>query len=155
MSGGHHLAQLNVGTPRGPIDSPVMAGFAALLDSVNARAEASPGFVWRLQDDGGDATGFRLLGDGSLLVNMSVWESVAALRAFVYANPDHKGPMRRRAEWFEPMDEAHLVLWWVNAGQLPTLEEAERRLLELRSEGPTSAAFTFRESFEALAGSGG
>jgi hypothetical protein len=148
VSEAHHLAQLNVATPRAPIESEEMAEFAALLDPVNARAERSQGFVWRLQDDEGNATSFRLLGDDSLLVNMSVWESVAALRAFVYAEQDHKRPMRRRREWFEPMQDHHLVLWWIEAGEIPSLEQAEARLLKLRAEGPTPAAFTFRDSFE-------
>ncbi len=155
MSDAHHLAQLNVAKPRAPIDSAELAEFAALLDPVNARAERSPGFVWRLQDDDGNATSFRLLGDDSLLVNMSVWESVEALRAFVYTDSNHKRPMRRRTEWFEPMEENHLVLWWIRAGEIPSLQDAEARLLKLRAEGPTPAAFTFRTSFEPVGAAAG
>jgi hypothetical protein len=144
-----HLAELNVAQPVAPIGSPELAPFEALLDEVNALAEAQPGFVWRLQDEEGNATSFTLLGDPDLIVNLPVWESVEALRAFAYAQPGHKRPMRRRREWFVPLAEAHLVLWWVPAGHRPGLEEAEERLLRLRAEGPGPEAFTFRAAFPA------
>ncbi len=125
------------------MDDPTMAGFVARLDEINALADRSPGFVWRLQTEAGDATAIRAFPDPLLLVNLSVWESVEALREFTYRSA-HAGVMRRRAEWFERMDEPHLVLWWVPAGDLPTLDEAKARLDRLRSEGPSPEAFTFR-----------
>jgi Domain of unknown function (DUF3291) len=117
---------------------------------VNEAADASRGFVWRLQTEDGDATGIRGFGDDRLIINMSVWESLDALRAFVYSSGvRHIEVMRRRREWFERMAESHLVLWWVPAGHQPSLEEAEERLGLLRRLGPSPAAFSFRQSFPA------
>lgn len=133
------------------MDDPVMADFAAALDEVNAIADQSPGFVWRLQDDAGNATAIRPYEDERVMVNMSVWESVAALRAFVYGQRRHKHYLQRRREWFEHMDEAYVVLWWVPAGHIPSIDEAKERLEHLRAHGPTEHAFTFREAFAAAA----
>jgi hypothetical protein len=141
-----HLAQLNVGILRGPLDSPKVAGFVAMLDPINALADASPGFVWRLQTEDGNATAIRPFDDDRILVNMSVWESLETLADFVYASR-HLDVLRRRREWFETMAEAHMVLWWVPAGTIPTTDEARRRLEALRSRGPSPDAFTFREPF--------
>jgi hypothetical protein len=127
------------------MDSPLMAGFAARLDPVNAVADAAPGFVWRLQDESGNATAIRVY-DDSLMVNMSVWKSADALWDFVYAT-DHLAVMRRRREWFERMD-LFMCLWWVPAGHLPDVAEAEARLDHLRAHGPTAHAFTFKQRFE-------
>ena len=143
-----HLAQLNIALPLEPLDSELLSEFVARLDRVNALADRSPGFVWRLQTDAGDATGIRGFGDDRLIINMSVWESLAALREFVYSSAgEHLTVMRRRREWFERMGESHLVLWWVPAGHVPSLEEAEERLGLLRRLGPTQSAFTFRSSY--------
>ncbi len=122
-----------------------MAEFVANLDRVNALAEHSPGFVWRLKDDAGNAAAMRPIGPDRL-VNMSVWQDIDALRAFVFKS-GHVEIMRRRAEWFERMIEAYLVLWWVPAGHLPSIEEAMARLERLREQGPTAHAFTFRTTF--------
>jgi hypothetical protein len=142
-----HLAQLNLALPREPLDSPALADFVARLEPVNAVADASPGFVWRLQTDDGDATGIRGFGDDRLIVNMSVWESLEALRAFVYSNRAHLDVLRRRREWFARMD-TYLVLWWVPVRHIPTLAEAEERLDLLQERGPSPDAFTFRSVFE-------
>ena len=143
----HELAQLNIATMNEPLDSPGMADFVANLDRVNALAEASPGFVWRLQTEEGDATAVRPMGD-DVLVNMSVWRDVASLNAYVYG-PAHVEIMRRRREWFQRTTDAYMVLWWVRKGHRPTVEEAIARLERLRQEGPTEAAFTFRRPFPA------
>ena len=144
----HHLAQLNVARLRAPIDSPILADFVAALDPVNELADSSPGFVWRLQTESGDATGVRIADDESLIVNLTVWESLDALAAFAYRS-DHVEVMRRKRTWFEPMAEAHLVLWWVPVGHLPDVGEAEVRLEELRRHGPSARGFTFRAPFAA------
>lgn len=133
------------------MDDAVMADFAAALDKVNTLAESSPGFVWRLQDEAGNATGIRPYEDERVMVNMSVWESVEALRTFVYGQNPHKKYMQRRREWFEHMQEAYLVLWWVPAGHIPSVDEAKERLEHLRVHGPTPHAFTFRQAFELAA----
>jgi uncharacterized protein DUF3291 len=149
---GYHVAQLNVAHLRAPADSPELAGFMTMLGPVNALADAAPGFVWRLADgDGPGATGLRPCGP-DVIVNLSVWQTLAALRSFVYRNGAHLELMRRRREWFHRMAEHHLVLWWVPAGHLPGLGEALDRLAALRRDGPGPAAFTFREPYPAPAG---
>jgi len=146
---GYHLAQANVGRLLEPLDHPCIAGFVAWLGPLNALADASPGFVWRLQTDAGDATAVRAFDDDdTLLINMSVWESPQALWDFVYASR-HLDALRRRRDWFERLAEAVTVLWWVPAGTVPAQEDAVRRLALLRREGPSPAAFTFREPFPA------
>lgn len=138
----YRLAQLNVARMKYALDDGRMRDFVDALDPINAQADAAPGFVWRLADDDGDATSFRILDDDLLLVNLSVWESVEALKAFSYKT-DHAAIFRRRAEWFEPPEDAHLVLWWVPEGHVPTVAEASERLHRLRRDGPGPAAFTF------------
>jgi len=142
----HELAQLNIGVIRAPMDSPVMAEFAGNLDRINALAEASPGFVWRLQTEEGNATAIRPFEDENLLVNMSVWRDVASLKAYVYDSA-HVGFMRRRREWFELMKEAYLVLWWVPKGHRPDVAEAIAKLELLKAKGPGPEAFTFSQPF--------
>jgi hypothetical protein len=153
------LAQVNIGRLAAPLDSEQLAGFVAALDPVNAVADAAPGFIWRLQTEEGNATSLRAFerdaegADGGILVNMSVWESVEALGAYVYGQA-HLGVLRRRREWFEKMTEAYAVLWWIERGHIPTTGEAENRLRHLRKHGPTPYAFTLRAHFPPP-GSGG
>ena len=142
-----HLAQLNVGRMVAPVTAPEVAEFMAALDPVNALADAAPGFVWRLQTEDGNATSVHAFDDPLLLLNMSVWESIETLRSFTYTTA-HTAVLRRRREWFERLGEAHLVLWWVPAGHIPSVHEAIDRLERLRRDGPTPAAFTFRVPFE-------
>ena len=143
----HQLAQLNVARLLAPIDAPETADFVASLEPVNARADAAPGFVWRLQTESGDATGVRASDDPLLIVNLTVWESVEALEAFAYREASHLAVLRRRREWFERPTEASTALWWIAAGHIPTLDEALDRLAVLRARGPSPQAFTFRERF--------
>ena len=149
------LAQLNLARPSGPLDAPALADFVAALAPVNALADASPGFVWRLRTEAGDATGepgdatgVRWGADDEVIVNLSVWDSMLALADFVYGG-EHLAVMRRRREWFVPMDRAVTVLWWVPAGHRPTVEEAGERLACLRHHGPSPHAFTFSTAFPA------
>ena len=141
----YHLAQLNVARLVAPIDSAELADFVAGLAPVNALADAAPGFVWRLQEESGDATGLRPWGD-DMIVNLSVWASAEALRSYVFA-PGHLEVLRRRREWFVPMPSPHLVLWWVPAGYRPSLAEAGERLARLAADGPGPSAFTLRTAF--------
>lgn len=143
----YQLAQLNIARLLAPIDSPALADFVANLDRINELAERSPGFVWRLKDEAGDATAIRPMGE-DVIVNMSVWQDVTALKNYVYYS-GHLEVMRRRREWFERMAESHMALWWVPKGHIPTVQEALQRLDTLRKNGPTVDAFTFREAFEA------
>jgi heme-degrading monooxygenase HmoA len=149
---GFHIAQVNIALAKAPVDSPLLADFAALLDPVNALADESPGFVWRLQTEEGNATAIRAFDDDRLIVNMSVWESIDDLTNFVYRSP-HVEVMRRRREWFERI-EVFMTLWWVEAGHIPTVGEAEQRLDHLRAHGPTPFAFTFKARYAAPGGTG-
>jgi hypothetical protein len=142
---GYHLAHLNIARMREPMDSPSMAGFVAQLESINALADVSPGFIWRLRDEDPDDPGVRALGEG-MLINLSVWRDSPSLAEFVYRSA-HAGVMRRRREWFTQLEQPYVVLWWVAAGDLPTIAEAAGKLELLRAEGPTAEGFTFREPF--------
>ena len=113
---------------------------------IHELVERSPGYVWRLQDESGDATALRPFGP-DVIVNLTVWESVESLRGFTYRTAAHLEPMRRRREWFVPADGPHLALWWIPAGTRPDLTEAADRLDHLRRTGPSPEAFTFRESY--------
>lgn len=144
-----HLAQLNVGRMAHALDDPRMAGFMNNLDRVNAIAGRSPGFVWRLQDEGGNATRIAFLEDDpEMIVNMSVWESPEALEDFTW-NTLHKQFYARRAEWFQLMKSNHFVMWWVPAGHIPTLADAAERLAHLDKYGPSERAFGWAELEEA------
>lgn len=146
MTNAYELAQLNIAMMREPLESPLMREFVANIDRINALAEASPGFVWRLGDAYEPATGMRPMGD-STLVNMSVWQDIHSLSDYVHKSA-HVEIMRRKREWFERMAEAYAVLWWVPAGHRPTIQEAIERLELLRREGPCPRAFTFAKRFE-------
>ncbi len=139
------LAQLNVARLAAPLDSPRLAGFIAGLEPVNAAADAAPGFVWRLQDESGDATAIRPFGE-DIIVNLSVWESVEALAGFMY-DDTHAGFLRRRREWFVPFGGPAVVAWWVRAGHRPTLLEAKGRLDSLTEQGPSERAFVLRSPY--------
>jgi hypothetical protein len=140
MSEGRHLAQLNIGRFRYPTDDPRMADFMNNLDLVNALAERSKGFVWRLKDDSNNATAIRPFDDTNMAVNMSVWESVEALERFVWQTV-HKRFYGRRPEWFDKMEGPHLVMWWIPVGHEPTMAEAKERLAQLAARGPSDYAF--------------
>lgn len=141
---GYELAQLNIATQLHPLDAPQMADFVANLDRINALAEQSRGFVWRLQTDDGDATAIRYFGD-NVVVNMSTWTDIESLHNYVYKS-DHVSVLRRRKEWFSSM-KVYSVLWWIKSGTRPTIEEAAHRLQLLEQHGPHEHAFTFKTAW--------
>jgi hypothetical protein len=144
-----HLAQANIGRFRAPLEDPIMEGFRTQLDPINALADQSPGFVWRLQTEDGNATAIRPYADDNLMaINMSVWESLESLQRFVYQSR-HVETLRARKQWFEPIEGPILVLWWIPAGHIPTVAEARERLQHLQDHGPTPHAFSFRTPFPA------
>lgn len=147
MTGDFHLAQANIARKRAPLDDPLMEGFVSRLQPLNMLADVSPGFVWRLQTDDGDATALRVFDDELILFNLSVWESIEALESYVYQTR-HVGALRKRAEWFERPTKSPFVLWWIKAGHIPTEEEGKKRLEMLWENGPTAEAFTFSTRFE-------
>jgi len=142
----HQLAQVNVARLREPLDSPRLSAFVSALEPVNALADGAPGFVWRLQEEGGDATGIRAFDDEHVIVNLSVWTSLEALWRFAYGG-GHLEVMRRRREWFEPLASTYFALWWVPEGTIPTVADARARLELLDERGPTPAAFDFKHPF--------
>lgn len=143
-----HLAQINIGRLKHPVDDPRVAEFMDNLDPINALAEASPGFVWRLQDDSGNATALRGFDDPTILPNLTVWESIDSLKDYVFKT-DHARFLRKRREWFEPMDDLPvLTMWWVPAGHIPTLGEARERVEHLAANGPSAHAFSFHPLFD-------
>jgi hypothetical protein len=142
----YHLAQINIARLRAPLTDPRLSDFVAQLDEVNAVADRSAGFIWRLQGDEGNATYLRPYADERIIVNMSVWETPEALRAYVY-QADHAQVLRRRREWFEAFDGPFQAMWWLPAGGQPTVGEGKARLDYLRAHGPSVFAFTFRQIF--------
>jgi heme-degrading monooxygenase HmoA len=141
------LAQVNIGRIRASLESPAMAGFVTKLEAINALADRADGFVWRLQGGDGDATYLRPFDDERIIVNMSVWESIDALRAYVYHSA-HAEVLRQRRDWFEKFDKVYLALWWVPAGHIPTVDEAKMRLASIERHGPTPFAFTFKTIYQ-------
>jgi hypothetical protein len=142
-----HLAEVNVARLVAPLDAPALAGFVARLDEVNALAESAPGFVWRLKDDlSNNATAVPIYEDDKIIVNMSVWTTIEALRAFTYSGA-HLEVYKQRRAWFSYMKEPYMAMWWVPAGHVPTVAEARDRLAHLRAHGPSPHAFPFGAPF--------
>lgn len=142
----YHLAQINIGKVKGEMDTEIMHGFASRLDEINALAESSPGFIWRLQDDGGDATSIRVYDDPLLLVNMSVWEDIESLKNFVYKSL-HTELLQNRNEWFNKMSDVYQCLWWVPQGYTPSIEEGQGKIKTIQEIGPSEQAFTFSKPY--------
>ena len=134
------LAQLNVGYARYPTDDPRMAEFMDNLDRMNALAERSPGFVWRMQSDSGNATDISVPGDAEMISNLSVWDDVASLGHYVF-NTLHARFYEKGTNWFTAMKTPHFVMWQVPDGHIPTLAEAMDRLAQLTAHGSTDDAF--------------
>jgi hypothetical protein len=142
----YEIAQLNVSRAVAPLDSPALADFVSRLDEINTLAEGSPGFRWRLQGEGGNATGVRVGDDPRVIVNLTVWATIDDLFAFTYRS-GHRTVFSRRFEWFERSAGPSTVLWWQPAGRIPDLDDAFRRLALLGDREPTDEAFTFKQRF--------
>jgi hypothetical protein len=146
---GFQLAQVNIGRLVAPIGDDRVKDFRDNLGRINALAETQPGFVWRATGEGDDATDIQPYeSDPTIAFNASVWESPEHLAAFAFRT-DHRAFVRRRAEWFAPLDVAYLALWWVPAGHRPSVAECVERLEHLRAHGPTPHAFDFKIRFPA------
>lgn len=141
----YRIAQVNIGRIKAQLDDPIMAGFVARLDEINALADNSRGFVWRLQAEG-NATYLRPYDDDRMLLNMSVWETVEDLKHYVYRTA-HAVLLRHRHDWYEKLSAAYAALWWVPANHLPGVDEAKKRIAHLDAHGPTQFAFTFKTLF--------
>jgi hypothetical protein len=144
----HNLAQINIAKMLAPLESPLMADFVANLEAINALAESSQGFIWRLKDDNNNATSIKIYDDEFLLVNMSVWSNVDSLFQFTFQS-QHVEIFKRRKEWFSQMAQMHMALWFVAEDCRPSVEEATQRLDYLRAHGETPYAFSFKKRFSA------
>ena len=142
----YHIAQINIARILAPLTDPIMADFVAQLAPINALADESPGFVWRLQSEDGDATSIKVYDDDMIIINLTVWESVDALREYVYKSA-HQGVLRDRKRWFEKFDGPYYALWWIPAGHFPSIEEGKERLDHLREHGETAYSFSFHQVF--------
>ena len=142
----YHLAQINIGRIRGLPDSDIMKPFMDALDEINAIADSSPGFVWRLQSDQGNAMDIQAFDDPYLAINMSVWEDIDSLFEYTYKSM-HTDFLKRRKEWFEPFGKSHACMWWIPAGHRPTTAEAKERLDYFNKHGATEVAFSFTKRF--------
>jgi hypothetical protein len=142
-----HLAQINVAKIVGEnMEDPVMSKFVAQLDEINALAESSPGFVWRLKDESNNATNLNPYNDSRIIVNMSVWQTLDDLIDYVYRSK-HAEVMRHRRDWFINFGKPYTALWYIPSGTVPTIGEAKERLQSLQDHGPTSFAFDFKTRF--------
>ncbi|BBM00122.1 DUF3291 domain-containing protein [Microbulbifer sp. GL-2] len=141
-----NLAQINIAQSKASMESETMRGFVERLDEINALADGSKGFVWRLQTEEGDATSIQAFDDPMIIVNMSVWEDLESLKNYVYKSA-HVELIRDRDAWFNKMKSMHQALWWVPVGHIPTVKEGTGRLSILQSKGPSSEAFTFAKPF--------
>lgn len=142
----YHLATSNVSRMLAGYEDAIMAGFVERLEPVNAIADASPGFVWRYESDDIEPEEVQVFDDKLILFNMSVWESVETLEKFAYQSL-HLEVLQKKSNWFERSTRAPLVLWWVQAGHIPSVPEAKERFDLLWRDGPTPAAFTFKKRF--------
>ncbi len=137
------LAHINIGLLNAPIDDPMIADFADNLDKINAIAEAAPGFVWRLKDEDNNATSFNPYNNELIIVNISVWTNLEALKDYAY-HTDHMAFFKRRHEWFLPLDKPHMCLWWTDSTEMPDADEGKNRLDHLWENGPSQFSFDFR-----------
>ena len=142
----YQLAQVNVAKGIANTDSEIMIGFVTRLDEINALADHSAGFIWRLQSEDGDATSIDVFDDDMMLINMSVWDGIDSLKTFVYRTV-HVELIRDREAWFSKLGVAHQALWWIPAGHIPSEEEAKEKLEQIRQNGPGQEAFTFGKPY--------
>src|SRR3954463_16768984 len=145
---GFHLAQVNIGRLVAPLDDPAVADFTKNLGRINAQGKDMPGFVWILEGEDPElgASDIRWPGDPEMIVNMTVWTSLAALRDFVFSG-EHRTLLARRKEFFQKLPGAPATMWWIPAGHIPTVQEAHDRLAHFRAHGPTARAFSFQRPF--------
>ena len=142
----YQIAQINIGRTLYPMDDPRIAEFADNLDKINALAEETEGFVWRLKTDEGNATSIQAFDDPMLLVNMSVWENIEALYRYAYKS-EHADFFAKRRLWFGKLEMPSPVLWWIPAGHIPTVEEAKERVQYLAENDVSPYAFNFKKRF--------
>jgi len=137
-----HIAQVNLAQAKADMVSDLMHGFVSRLDEINTLADRADGFIWRLKEDGGSATAIKVFDDPLLLINMSVWANLDALKHYVYKSL-HVELIKDREAWFNKFGQLHQALWWIPVGHIPNVEEAQKKLEYIRKFGPSAEAFTF------------
>jgi hypothetical protein len=145
----YQLAQINIAKLLEPIDSPLLEDFVADLDRINAIAENSDGFIWRLKSEKGNALSINPYNDDSFIVNVSVWENVDALKNFVYRS-GHVEVFMKRKKWFESIKTPHMAMWWIIENEFPTPKMCKERLDFLTKHGESIEAFSFKNIFKPL-----
>ena len=143
----YQLAQINIGRIKGvDMNDPVMKEFVDNLTMVNTIAETSEGFIWRLKDDSDNSTAFNPFNDERIIVNMSVWENIESLETFMYKTT-HVEFLKRRREWFHRYGKVYTAMWWIEANQFPSIQQAIENLDYLEKHGPTEKVFDFKKKF--------
>ena len=140
------IAQINIAKMKGRKDSPEMVAFVDNLDRINSLADGSDGFVWRLIEESGTEQPVNVFDDDFLLINMSVWQSLDSLFKFTYQSM-HVEIFKRKQEWFNKMEKMHMVIWYIDNGAIPSVEEGKLRLEYIQDNGPTPYAFNFKKKF--------
>lgn len=145
----HHIAQINIALPLAPLDSEQLYGFVSRIDEINIVAEQTQGFIWRLKGEADNALALRVFEDERMIINMSVWDSMESLYNYTYYS-DHVQVYRQKGGWMEKLAYAHMALWWIPAGHIPTAQEGKTRLEYLQTHGVTPYAFTFKQKFTSV-----
>ena len=138
-----HLAELNIGRLLAPTDDPRVADFMNNLDRINGLGKRMPGFVWMMEGSGEPGTGnteASIAGDPQFISNLTVWQDLPSLEAFVFRTL-HAKFMERKGEWFEVLGDQHFAMWQVPEGHRPTLEEGLERIAQRAKDGDTPDAF--------------
>ncbi|WP_298346049.1 DUF3291 domain-containing protein [uncultured Algibacter sp.] len=143
----YHLAQVNIAKRLAPMDDPIMQDFINNVEKINAIADEAEGFIWRMQDEDKDL-GAEIFQDDTLLINMSVWESLVSLFNYTYKS-GHIEVFKRKKEWFSKMKMVHMAFWYIPEGYEPTFQDAKQRLDYLNKYGDTPYAFSFKSKFSA------
>lgn len=148
-----YIAEFNISCLKAPLDSPLMMEFVDFLNPVNRYAEESPGFLWRLMAQDGQASSYLppAYEDQMIVTNLTVWQDIDSLRNFVYQTV-HVYFLHNRKKWFEQEIETQVVLWWIGKNHIPTIEEGKEKLRGLEEMGPTPDAFTFQNAFDSRGG---
>jgi len=145
----YQLAEINIAKMKGiNIDDPIMQEFVDNLGVVNELAESSEGFIWRLKDENDHATSFNPYDDEQIIINVSVWKDIPSLEHYVFKT-FHTDFLKRRKEWFKSYGKAYTAMWWITAGEYPSLEDAVARLDHLQKEGASAYVFDFRNKHQA------
>ena len=147
------LAFMTMGLLHEPWGSPRVEGFQQRIPATFARAATSDGNLAIIEDDGNLAAAWAAVGmfDASedqprRAETLSVWADLESVFAFAYHGV-HAEAIGHRKDWFEHGPWPAYVAWWVPDGHRPTWAEACGRYARLHREGPSPAAFDFKQSF--------